>query len=410
MNKKSIYIVCFVLNLLLVFLPICSIYSETADEEEKTNKTELETKTDQINLQDRLKKAQDLKKAISILEEKIEETKKSILETHEKIIETQSSIEDKTEEIFYAQQQIDQKMIILAEYLRSLYILDQDTHLEIVLKNNHFSQYWNNLEYTQNLGEKTKEVLNNIQQLKIHLMYEKGKLEEAKDELKALESSYKLQKESLETERKTKEEALKSTILDIEKLIIELNKMGEVTLEKNLPYFKKLVNLAKLAGEKTGVRPALILAVIKQESNLGSNVGTGFFPDDMRPGHRDAFVEICQNLGLDPEQTPVSKKPQSYPGWGGAMGPAQIMPNYWEFIEARVIELTRHNPPSPWDLEDAFTGCAIILARNGANFKTHEKEFRATGIYFAGGAWQEFKWYPEQVMLKAQIYEDLLDI
>ncbi|MEK7557342.1 MAG: hypothetical protein AAB538_05170, partial [Patescibacteria group bacterium] len=40
-------------------------------------------------------------------------------------------------------------------------------------------------------------------------------------------------------------------------------------------------DMATFAGKLTGVRPALLLAVLKVESNVGANVGSGKFPDDM---------------------------------------------------------------------------------------------------------------------------------
>jgi len=172
---------------------------------------------------------------------------------------------------------------------------------------------------------------------------------------------------------------------------------------------KKAITFAVQAEKRTGVRAALILAVIKQESNLGSNVGTGHYPEDMHPNHRDAFLDICRGLGLDPTEVRISKKPSSYPGWGGAMGPAQIMPNYWEFIAPQVSFLSGHNPPSPWNLEDAFTACGLILARNGADKKDYDNEFKAAGLYFAGGNWKNYEWYPKQVMAKAKIYQEMIE-
>ncbi|HJY86349.1 MAG TPA: lytic murein transglycosylase [Candidatus Acidoferrales bacterium] len=85
---------------------------------------------------------------------------------------------------------------------------------------------------------------------------------------------------------------------------------------------------AKEALAKTGVRPAIILGVLSEESDLGTNLGSGSWRTDMNPT-RDAplFQQICAEFGYNPDNQPVSKKPWS--GWRGAMGPAQFIPSTW---------------------------------------------------------------------------------
>jgi membrane-bound lytic murein transglycosylase B len=80
---------------------------------------------------------------------------------------------------------------------------------------------------------------------------------------------------------------------------------------------------------------------------------------------------------------PVSKEP-SYAGCGGAMGPAQFLPTTWLLYEKRVAELTGHNPPNPWNVEDAFTAAALFLADRGAASKTVAGETSAAKAYISG--------------------------
>ena len=62
--------------------------------------------------------------------------------------------------------------------------------------------------------------------------------------------------------------------------------------------FEKAVELANKAFQKTGVRPAFLLGVIAEESNLGANVGTGNWRVDLSHSkcakQRQAFF---QNYG-----------------------------------------------------------------------------------------------------------------
>ncbi len=95
-----------------------------------------------------------------------------------------------------------------------------------------------------------------------------------------------------------------------------------------------------------------------------------------------AFFAITAKLGLDPDRMPVSRRP-SY-GCGGAMGPAQFIPTTWLLFESKTASLTGHNPPSPWNIEDAFTASAVFLADAGARSQTRAGELAAARTYISG--------------------------
>src|SRR6185437_2331630 len=134
---------------------------------------------------------------------------------------------------------------------------------------------------------------------------------------------------------------------------------------------------ANLAEQKTGIRPAFLLGIISEESNLGENVGTGSYQVDMNPT-RDVpvFLAITQSLGLNANQMAVSKK--AWYGWGGAMGPAQFIPSTWAIYagyvapdwhydpsEDKIGALSGHHPPNPWDPQDAFMASGMLLRDSG---------------------------------------------
>lgn len=97
-----------------------------------------------------------------------------------------------------------------------------------------------------------------------------------------------------------------------------------------------------------------------------------------------AFLKITDQLGFDPDKMPVSRRP-SY-GCGGAMGPAQFIPTTWLLYEDKVAALTGHNPPNPWNIEDAFTASAVFLGEGGAAAQTKAGELKAARIYISGRA------------------------
>ena len=84
------------------------------------------------------------------------------------------------------------------------------------------------------------------------------------------------------------------------------------------------------------------------------------------------------------------------------MGPGQIMPGIWESIESEISNLTGNSLPSPYSLQDAFVGTAVILRNSGA---AAGNEYQAVNRYFAGGNWQRFTWYGDRVLAVAKEYE-----
>jgi len=167
--------------------------------------------------------------------------------------------------------------------------------------------------------------------------------------------------------------------------------------------FNDALNFAKEAQARTGVRPAFILAVLTQESNLGKNVGQCYltntttgagvskstgkqYPNVMKPG-RDIppFVDLGTRLGFDPLHQVVSC-PQSS-GYGGAMGPAQFIPSTWRIYESKIAATSGHAVPNPWAAEDAIVAMSIYFGDLGAGAGGYTAERTAAAKYYAGGAW-----------------------
>jgi membrane-bound lytic murein transglycosylase B len=167
--------------------------------------------------------------------------------------------------------------------------------------------------------------------------------------------------------------------------------------------FGQALQYATLASQKTGVRPAFILAVITQESNLGSNVGkcyvtnmqtgagvnakTGAMVSNVMSPKRDVppFIQILKEIGGEP-----SKQVVSCPftiGWGGAMGPAQFIASTWMLIKDRVANAVGvSGMPDPWNPAHAFMASAIYLGDLGASNQTYTSERNAACKYYSGRA------------------------
>ena len=156
------------------------------------------------------------------------------------------------------------------------------------------------------------------------------------------------------------------------------------------------------AQRRTGIDPAFLLAILTQESNLGSNQGTCYLTDTntgagtsiksgrsftnvMNPS-RDVppFLTITSALGMDPMHTIVSC-PQSV-GWGGAMGPAQFIASTWQLLSSRVANALGTNTSNPWNPRDAFMASAIYLTDLGATNAGYTAESNAACRYYSGSS------------------------
>jgi len=176
--------------------------------------------------------------------------------------------------------------------------------------------------------------------------------------------------------------------------------------------FGDIYQYAREASLKTGVRPALILGILSEETNLGQNIGSCSYVEAMHPT-RDVpvFLQIMQELGANPASMKVSCKP-SY-GWGGAMGPAQFIPSTWVMYKDRIAQVTGQAPPNPYDPRTAVFASAILMADNGADAGSPAAERLAALRYFAG--WKNasnpaYAFYGNDVMSLAAKFQNDINV
>src|SRR3989344_2010100 len=348
--KKSWFI-------LILFFLILAINSNIVLADEKDDKIrQLESQIEQYN-QEIVKKqseAQSLSNQISIFELQVKQTQAEIDATNLSIKQLTSAINQKEKNISEKEKEIEDKNVLLARYLRQVQRSDQGSLLEFLLKNRRFSDFFNYLNSISNIQNQIHDTLLKIKDLKEKLVKEKDDLESDKAEQEQLKHIQNKQKTALEAAKKGKQKLLDQT-KGQEKTYQQLIAKTRADIEaiKNQPYnlamdfkmtFDEALSYALKGSINTGVRPAFLMAILKIESDWGGNVGKGTWRTDMHPRDFNAFAAITSALGLNPDSTPVSKKP-SY-GWGGAMGPAQFIPTTWILFEEAVAKLTGHNPPS----------------------------------------------------------------
>lgn len=190
--------------------------------------------------------------------------------------------------------------------------------------------------------------------------------------------------------------------------------------------FGDAVMYAQQASAKTGVRAALILAILSQESALGTNVGNCYVTDlttgdgkgkntgtpflGVMKVPRDTvpFERITAALGKDWSTTPISC-PQPG-GYGGAMGPTQFIPSTWEMFEPRLKTALGVSATNPWNAGHAIMATGLYLADVGGGGGGYSAEHRAAATYYAGSGWAtRGQTYANSVMGKATKFQADID-
>lgn len=362
-----------------------------------------------------------LKREVSLLDSKMKTAQLEIQRTALNIKETEAGISDKNVSLDQAEMKLSRERELLAKYVQAVYETDQEGTLVMLLSNEKLSDIFDRANSLQEVQQGIQDSMVAIKQTKVDLESDKQALEDRREELNQLKVLQELQRRALASQQTEKKDLLTQTKGQESnyQTLLKKAKADAESIRKNLYLLEgvglsmsleKAYQYAKQASDLTGIRPAFLLAVLKNESSWGEKVGTGTWRRDMHSRDQKAFIQICDELGLDPDKTPVSRKP-SY-GWGGAMGPAQFLPSVWLQYKDQIAQLTGHNPPDPWDIEDAFVAASIKLTQAGAGAQTADAEWKAAQIYFAGSRWNNkaYYFYGDQVMETAGIIQDQLNI
>lgn len=315
----------------------------------------------------------------------------------------------------------------LAQILRQTQMLDDYSVVSVALGSQNVSGFFSDLDAFTSIKRSLAESFSQIEQTSSATEAEKEALLARLTEQEQLRTVAQLAKQRVQAQEQEKQKLLAQTKgieANYQKLIAASQKTAaqirsELFMLRDsaaIP-FGTALTYAEQAEKATGTRAAVTLAVLKQETNLGENLGTGTWRVDMSPSRdQPVFVYITQVLGFNPDQMPVSKKP-SY-GWGGAMGPGQFIPSTWVcyggFVNIntnscsppsgfnssfwqgpwqyttskdRVRKLLGGSSPSnPWNAQTAIMATAMLMADNGASARTPAAERLAAQRYFAGWA------------------------
>jgi len=445
-SKQNNFIVKSILVSLVVFF-IFSLFTpwanaqltpeeRTALESELAN-LEKEIKAQEVILSGQKNKSASLQRDIALLKSKIDTAKKKIEQKDLQIKKIGSEIKNKNQTITELNKDIDKNKQSLSQLIKKTNEMDYVTFTHAVLSSESISDFYGDINAYSSLKRSVQDSVNKVRGVKVETEIVKKQLEtkqvEEIDAKKAIERE-KSTVEVSEKDQKTLLNISKNQEVEYEKVLKDRKakaatikaRLFELRGQGAIP-FGQAYEYAKAASAATGVRPAYILAILKQESNLGSNVGTCNRPGDTRtwkdimPGpdsgswrdDQSAFLRITKKLGLSPDGQPLSC-PFASGGWGGAMGPSQFIPATWESYENRVAAAVGASVANPWNPAHAITATALYVRDLGANAKTYTAEREAACKYYSGRGCSDPKvvnaFYGNQVMVHAEGFQKDIDV
>jgi len=454
LQKTGIFLFILILFLIFILKDAPDLFrnlvfnlAKAQEESEQTNLNPLEERKlleeELKELEEKIKKYEDdltrteqekktLQNQIYILKTKIEKLNLQIKQSNLMIKDLNIQISDTEKSIEKTSFKIEDAKNKLSSILRAIFEEDQRSLVEVLFAENTLSNFFDHLVSLEALNYKNQELLKEIKNLKFSLEEQKKSLDEEKADLEKVVKIQTLQKQENEATKKDQEYFLKLTESQYQKYLKEKEETEKRVAEirarifeligvPKAPTFGEALEIARYVEKVTGVRPAFLLAILTQESNIGKNVGQCYLKDKttgdgitvqgkptakvMKPSRDvEPFLQITTELGRDPYNTPVSCPIPSVGGYGGAMGPAQFIPSTWMKYKDKVKEVTGKTA-DPWDIKDAFLAAGLYLSDYGAAKKTSDAEWKAAMIYFSGTTNTNYRFYGDSVMKITKQYE-----
>jgi membrane-bound lytic murein transglycosylase B len=445
------FLICFLPALLLLFFFIkVPVVGALTESEIAVQEAKLQAEYDALQqdiarwqgiLDETKKKSNSLEGDITILNAKIKEAEATIKAKNIAIGQLSSDITSRARTIEDLETRIEKSRDSLAQILRKTNELDAYSLPEIILTGEDLSDFLSDLDTFTSIKRSLKEYFFEIREVKVATEEEKKQLDQRKNQ--EIDAKYvvetrkqtiaksETEKKQLLTISKQEEKTYQTVLAERQRKAAQIRAALFSLRDTDGIPFGEALQYATVAGQKAGVRPALILAILTQESDLGKNQGsclmtdsstgdgvgknTGTVFERVMKAPRDTvpFLAITSRLGRDWRSTPVSCPPgyvwSPSRGYGGAMGPSQFIASTWELFKERIAGAfnIKTDDANPWNPQHAIMATAIYLSDLGAGSGGYTAEIRAACKYYGSGGSDCS--YGKQVMSKVQGIQDNID-
>ena len=154
------------------------------------------------------REARTLEQQIGLIDENIEEVELQLEQTLLEVETTGLEIDAVAEDINVREQEISEQKIVLANYIRSIHELDQQSSVTIFLKYRTFSEAAQEVSAFEELQNRGQESLDSIQELRDELTAKQSELEKFKTTLQALHDKQEQEQNRLASQRSSKQRIL----------------------------------------------------------------------------------------------------------------------------------------------------------------------------------------------------------
>jgi len=393
----------------------------------------------QSELQAQKNKSSSLASDVSLLDSLIKKAAQQIQIKNQIISQLGTQINQKQQTIQTLSEKLGRENDSLGQILRKKNEIDNTTLTEMMLSRYRISNFFLDIDNFETVNKALQDSLNKVKGVRTETTVQKTTLEQKKLEQANLKIQIEQQKKQTQAQQNDKKQLLASSKAQEQgyQKLLDQKKAQAAKISAQLFKFKGQKGIpfgdayryAKEASQATGVRPAFILAILKQESNYGKYdggcvltdlQGTGkklsngeVIPNVMKPS-RDLqpFIQIVKDLGFDPFDQqfscPITARVNGkYSDYGGAMGPSQFIPSTWLMFKDRIEKALNIPHANPWNPEHAITATALYMEDLGAQDSSQERN--AACKYYSGRACTSTSsFYGNSVIkLMAQIQSDI---
>lgn len=179
--------------------------------QENLKKAEEQIATFKQRIQLKKQEARTLANQIDLIEDGIEELELTIKQTVAQIEKTNAEINTVKEEVAEKERQIGDQKDMLADYIRAMNKMEQQSLVAVFLRYGTFSEAMQEAATFVELNNRTQHTLLTIQQLHAELMEKQSDLEKFKQSLHTLQRRQEQQQQTLAGQQQSKERILQAT-------------------------------------------------------------------------------------------------------------------------------------------------------------------------------------------------------